>query len=50
MTIVPVLRAAQDLADVYLQALASAGMYVGPPVVSVTRILFDRIGAGGRAA
>ena len=50
MTSVPALRPGQGLADAYLEALASAGMYVGPPVVSVTRVFFDRIGADGWAA
>ncbi len=49
MTAAPALRAGQDLADAYLEALEAAGMYVGPPVVSVTRVFFDRIGADGWA-
>lgn len=39
--------AGEDLAEVYLQALETAGMYVGAPVVSVSRTFFERIGADG---
>ncbi|MGH8996472.1 MAG: tyrosine-type recombinase/integrase [Acidimicrobiales bacterium] len=40
----------EDLCHAYLQALGSAGMYVGPPVVSVARTFFDRIGPDGWVA
>ena len=40
----------ENLAESYLHALETAGMYVGPPVISVTRTFFDRIGADGWAA
>ena len=42
--------AAPDLLSAYLDSLATAGMYVGPPVVSVARTFLDRIGPAGWSA
>jgi integrase len=50
MTRAAALAAGEDLAGVYLAALEAAGMYVGAPVVSVTRSFFDRIGPDAWAA
>ena len=49
MTAAPASWRGEDLCRAYLQALQSADMYVGPPVVSVTRTFFDRIGPDGWA-
>jgi integrase len=50
VTAAPAWGVGEDLAEAYLQALEGAGMYVGPPVVSVARTFFARIGAEGWAA
>ena len=41
---------APALLNAYLDSLATAGLYVGPPVVSIARTFLDRVGPAGWSA